>query len=146
MTAPVTLHGYHRSIYAWAALLALGIAAALAAGVGLGGDPFLLNLAGYTCGFAIFALSVNVMLGGLGEVPLGHCMFYGIGAYAPAMAMNHAGLPYEAGAVIGMVVAALIADGHDVNELCGPGRRHGRGVTAGAPCTPRACRPCPRAP
>ena len=23
MTAPVTLHGYHRSIYAWAALLAL---------------------------------------------------------------------------------------------------------------------------
>ncbi|MBR29330.1 MAG: branched-chain amino acid ABC transporter permease [Rhodobacteraceae bacterium] len=92
-----------------AALLALGIAAALAAGFGLGGDPFLLNLAGYTCGFAIFALSVNVMLGGLGEVPLGHCMFYGIGAYAPAMAMNHAGLPYEAGAVIGMVVAALIA-------------------------------------
>ena len=28
------------------------------------------------------------------------------------------------------IVAALIADGHDVNELCGPGRRHGRGVTA----------------
>ena len=28
------------------------------------------------------------------------------------------------------IVVALIADGHDVNELCGPGRRHGRGVTA----------------
>ena len=28
------------------------------------------------------------------------------------------------------IVAALIADGHDVNELCGPGRRHGHGVTA----------------
>ena len=28
------------------------------------------------------------------------------------------------------IVASLIADGHDVNELCGPGRRHGRGVTA----------------
>lgn len=89
-------------------LLALGIALILAVGLGLD-SPFLLNLAGYTCAFALFALSVNVMLGGIGEVPLGHCMFFGIGAYVPAIAMQHAGLPYEVGILIGMVVSALLA-------------------------------------
>ncbi|MBS7701400.1 MULTISPECIES: branched-chain amino acid ABC transporter permease [unclassified Chelatococcus] len=72
-------------------------------------SPFLLNLAAYTCGFALFALSVNIILGGVGEVPLGHCMFFGIGAYAPAIAMNNAGLPYELGIAMGMVVAAVAA-------------------------------------
>lgn len=91
-----------------AALLVLAIAIILAVGLGLD-SPFLLNLAGYTCGFALFALSVNIMLGGIGEVPLGHCMFFGIGAYAPAIAMQHAGLPYEAGILIGMGVSALVA-------------------------------------
>ena len=91
-----------------AALLMLAIAIILAVGLGLD-SPFLLNLAGYTCGFALFALSVNIMLGGIGEVPLGHCMFFGIGAYAPAIAMQHAGLPYEAGILIGMGVSALVA-------------------------------------
>src|SRR6516225_5042300 len=82
----------------WKRLLLSGLVVALVLGVGLGADsPFLLNLAGYTCGFALFALSVNVMLGGIGEVPLGHCMFFGIGAYAPAIAINHLGMPYEAG-------------------------------------------------
>jgi branched-chain amino acid transport system permease protein len=94
----------------WKRLLLSGLVVALVLGVGLGADsPFLLNLAGYTCGFALFALSVNVMLGGIGEVPLGHCMFFGIGAYAPAIAINHLGMPYEAGILIGMGVSALVA-------------------------------------
>lgn len=90
------------------ALFGLGVALVLGIGVGID-SPFLLNLAGYTCSFALFALSINIMLGGIGEVPLGHCMFFGIGAYAPAIVMNHAGLPYEAGIVIGMISSALLA-------------------------------------
>ncbi len=90
----------------------LGLAAALILGLGLGLDsPFLLNLGGYTCSFAIFALSVNVMLGGIGEVPLGQCMFYGIGGYAPAILMTHAELPFELGVLAGMVAAAVLAVG-----------------------------------
>lgn len=90
-------------------VLLLGLVVAAILAIGLGSDsPFLLGLAGYTCGFALFALSVNVMLGGIGEVPLGHCMFFGIGAYAPAIATNHLGLPYEAGILIGMAFCALV--------------------------------------
>lgn len=89
-------------------LIGLGVAIILAAGFGIE-SPFLLNIAGYTCAFALFALSVNLMLGGIGEVPLGHCMFYGVGAYVPAIAMHHAGLPYEVGILLGMAISALAA-------------------------------------
>lgn len=91
-------------------ILLVALALLVIAGTGLVLDsPFLLNLAGYTCSFALFALSVNMILGGIGEVPLGHCMFFGIGAYMPAIAMNSWGLPYEAGILLGMAAAALVA-------------------------------------
>lgn len=78
--------------------------------IGLGlQNTFWLNLSAYTCGFALFALSVNIMLGGVGEVPLGQSMFFGIGAYAPAVMINNFGLPYEVGIVIGMMVSAAVA-------------------------------------
>ena len=56
-------------------------------------NPFVVTLAGYTSAFALFALSINVMLGGLGEVPLGQCVFFGLGAYAAAIGMKSFGLP-----------------------------------------------------
>ena len=91
-------------------IVLLLLAAALILGVGLGvQNPFLLNLSGYTCAFALFALSVNIMLGGVGEVPLGHCLFFGVGAYAVAISMNLLGLPFELGVLLGMAVAAVLA-------------------------------------
>lgn len=72
-------------------------------------NPFILNLSGYTCAFALFALSVNMILGGIGEVPLGHCIFFGVGAYVPAIAMTKWGLPFELAVVIGMAMAAFLA-------------------------------------
>jgi len=94
--------------------LGKGVLIVLAAGlilfVGLGlQSTFWLNLAAYTCGFALFALSVNIMLGGVGEVPLGQSMFFGIGAYAPAVMINNFGLPFEFGVLVGMVIAAAAA-------------------------------------
>lgn len=72
-------------------------------------STFLLTLAGYTSAFAIFALSVNVMLGGVGEVPLGQCLFFGIGAYGVGIAMNKLGLSFEIGLLLAMLAAALLA-------------------------------------
>jgi branched-chain amino acid transport system permease protein len=96
--------------FAWRQTALFSVAIALILGVGLGlQSTFLLNLAGYTCGFALFALSVNLMLGGVGEVPLGQSMFFGVGAYAPAITMNNLGLPFEVGILIGMLVASALA-------------------------------------
>lgn len=72
-------------------------------------NPFLLTLAGYASAFAIFALSVNVMLGGLNEVPLGQSLFFGIGAYGAAIAQKTLGLPFATGIALGALVAGLVA-------------------------------------
>ena len=39
--------------------------------------------------WAIFALSLDIVMGYTGLVPLGHTMFYGVGAYAAALVMLH---------------------------------------------------------
>src|SRR5262245_33272565 len=72
-------------------------------------DPFIVTLAGYTCAFALFALSINVILGGVGEVPLGQCLFFGIGSYGAAIGMGKLGLPFEAAVLAGLVVALVLA-------------------------------------
>lgn len=93
-------------------LFLVGLAGLIIAAVAFGTDsPFLLSLAGYTCSFALFALSVNMILGGVGEVPLGQCVFFGVGAYMPAIAMSRWGLSFEVGILLGMAVAALVALG-----------------------------------
>lgn len=91
-------------------LTVIGLWAATIAVFGVAIDsPFLLTLAGYTSAFAIFALSVNVMLGGTGEVPLGQCLFFGVGAYGVGIAMKKFGLSFEMGLTVGMVAAAVLA-------------------------------------
>ena len=70
-------------------------------------DAYVLTLAGYTCAFALFALSINVILGGIGEVPLGQCLFFGIGSYSAAIGMKH-GLPFEVASLVA-IVASLVA-------------------------------------
>src|ERR1700712_2371945 len=72
-------------------------------------SSFLLSLAGYAFAFALFALSIQLMLGGLGEVPLGQSIFYGAGAYAVAMLMLRVGLPYALSTVLAMILAAALA-------------------------------------
>ena len=94
-----------------------GIVLALAAillvlAVGFGvRSTFILSLAGYTCAFALFALSINLMLGGLGEVPLGQCIFFGVGAYGTAMLTIEAGLPFVAAVPVAMAASAVMAVG-----------------------------------
>lgn len=72
-------------------------------------NTFLLTLAGYTSALAIFALSINVMLGGVGEVPLGQSLFFGLGAYAVGIGLQKLGLGYPSAILLGAVCSAVIA-------------------------------------
>lgn len=72
-------------------------------------NVFIITLAGYTCAFALFGLSINIMLGGLGEVPLGQCIFFGIGAYGAGIGMAKLGLPFEVAVVMAMLVSVVAA-------------------------------------
>ena len=72
-------------------------------------DPFIVTLAGYTCAFALFALSINVILGGVGEVPLGQCLFFGVGSYGAAIGMGKLGLPFEVAVLASLVISVVWA-------------------------------------
>lgn len=72
-------------------------------------DPFVVTLAGYTCAFALFALSINIILGGVGEVPLGQCLFFGIGAYGAAIGIGKLGLPFEVAVLMSLVLSVAVA-------------------------------------
>ncbi|MBS80744.1 branched-chain amino acid ABC transporter permease [Variovorax sp.] len=72
-------------------------------------SPFLLMLCGYAFAFSLFALSINILLGGLGEVPLGQSLFFGLGAYAAALLMLRAGWPFPLAALGAMVLAAVVS-------------------------------------
>jgi branched-chain amino acid transport system permease protein len=61
---------------------------------------------------AVLAVSLNLMLGYIGEKSLGHAAFFGIGAYAAAMLSVHFGLTGPLGllaaAILTMACAAII--------------------------------------
>ena len=86
------------------------VAALAIAGFGAAiGNPFILTLSGYTCAFSLFALSLNIMLGWLNEVPLGQCLFFGIGAYGVGIGTVKLGLPYGVAVPLAMAAALLAA-------------------------------------
>lgn len=72
-------------------------------------NTFIVTLAGYTCAFALFALSINIMLGRLEQVPLGKCVFFGIGSYRVGIGMVKFGLSFEMSIVIAMLVSLAAA-------------------------------------
>lgn len=61
--------------------------------------------------FACVALSMNVLIGYLGQLSLGHQAFYGIGAFASALVVSHPalGLPFPVGLAAGLATGALSA-------------------------------------
>ena len=58
--------------------------------------------------WGILVLSLNILLGYSGQVSLGHAAFFGIGAYAAAIAATRYGIPFLLTIPISMVVTALI--------------------------------------
>jgi branched-chain amino acid transport system permease protein len=55
--------------------------------------------------YALLALSLNIIVGYLGELSFGHAAFFGIGAYAAAILTMELGLP----ALLALLAAGLIA-------------------------------------
>jgi len=59
---------------------------------------------------ALFAVSVNMLLGFTGYLSFGHAMFFGTGAYGTAIALHHInGLPLFIAILIGILSAVLLA-------------------------------------
>ncbi len=57
--------------------------------------------------FALLALSLNIILGYLGELSFGHAAFFGIGAYTSALLALGAGMPFWGGLVCAALLAGL---------------------------------------
>ena len=84
------------------------------AGVALLGVPFLfgeyyVNLASQICIFAIFAASINLLLGYGGLPTLGHAAYLGVAAYIPAVMHLKLGLGHWISAPVALFGTTLMA-------------------------------------
>jgi len=85
---------------ALAALAALGLAALLP----FAGDEYTLVLATDVLVFALFAASLQFMMGTGGMASFGHAAYFGLGAYGAAIAFKH-GAPMEAALAVAPLAA-----------------------------------------
>ena len=88
------------------ALLGAVVALLLAALLPLAGDEYALVLATDILVFALFAASLQFMMGTGGLASFGHAAYFGLGAYAAALAVKH-GWPMEA--ALGLAPVAALA-------------------------------------
>ncbi|MDQ7833552.1 MAG: branched-chain amino acid ABC transporter permease [Desulfovibrionaceae bacterium] len=58
---------------------------------------------------ALIALGLNLLLGYAGQISLGHAAFFGLAAYATAVATTRLGLPIPVGMGLGVSLSALVA-------------------------------------
>ena len=58
---------------------------------------------------ALFATSLNLLVGNAGMVSFGHGMFYGLGAYAFALMMQMTELPLPVAAVLAVLFTSVVA-------------------------------------
>ena len=65
---------------------------------------------------ALFATSLNLLVGNTGMVSFGHGMFYGLGAYSFALLMQRTGMPIPAAFVLALAMCAAL--GLVVGAIC----------------------------
>jgi branched-chain amino acid transport system permease protein len=68
-----------------------------------------LNVLSRVVVFAIFALSINVLVGYTGQVSLGHNAFIGMGAFGSAYTISELGAPWSASLVVAATTGAIAA-------------------------------------
>jgi branched-chain amino acid transport system permease protein len=71
------------------------------------GNPYYLFVANTILIFAMLSVGLQLVLGFGGILQLGYAGFFGLGAYASAIAMTRLGLPFLAGIAAAIVVAVL---------------------------------------
>lgn len=84
----------------------LGGVAALALLPALAGD-YLLAIASEILIFALFAASLQLLMGVAGIISFGHAAYFGLGAYGAALAVKHLGWPMEGALFAAPVLAAV---------------------------------------
>lgn len=84
------------------AVLAVAILAPLAVR-----DQYLLHIGVMIVFSVMLATSFNLIVGYVGEFPLGHTAFLGIGAYTAALLSTSLGMPFVVNVVMGCVMAAV---------------------------------------
>lgn len=72
-------------------------------------SPAFLDFGIRLASMALFATSLNLLVGGAGMVSFGHGLFYGLGAYAFALLMQRTAMPLWAAALATMAIAAVTA-------------------------------------
>lgn len=96
-----------RGIVARVVVIVAIVAAALAVPVGV--PPVYEPIVARAVVYAIIALSMNVLIGYVGQISLGHHAFVGLGAFAAGIAMGEAGLPFVAALAVAGGIGALAA-------------------------------------
>lgn len=104
MLSPVRSIGVTR----WLAILLLLLALIFAIVAKSLGDTFYLRLATEALIFGGLALSVDLLLGCTGLLPLGQALFFGLGAYASALALKSWGDSFWIALLTGTVVSTLV--------------------------------------
>jgi ABC-type branched-subunit amino acid transport system permease subunit/ABC-type branched-subunit amino acid transport system ATPase component len=89
-------------------LMPLLLAAAIAAPL-LGISDYYTHLLMLMVIFAIFAMSLDILMGYGGLPSLGHAAFFGLGAYGVGIAMVKLGLPWWEGVLLGLVASVATA-------------------------------------
>jgi branched-chain amino acid transport system permease protein len=87
-------------------LVVLGVAALLAL-VPLVGDAYVLKVGIEILVFALFAFSLQLLIGVGGLVSFGHAAYFGLGAYGAALAVKWLGAPMEAALPLAPLFAGL---------------------------------------
>lgn len=84
-------------IFLFVAILPLGIT-----------NPYFYHVVIMAGIFAMMALSLNLILGYVGQFPLGHQVFFGLGAYTAALISSHAGANFIITMVSAIAVCGLV--------------------------------------
>lgn len=93
-------HSPLTKLFAFFALLIL-------AALPLVGDAYVLKVGTEILIFALFAFSLQLLIGVGGIVSFGHAAFFGLGAYGAALAVKWANLPMEGALPMGLLLAAI---------------------------------------
>lgn len=71
------------------------------------GDDYVLKVGTEVLIFALFAFSLQLLIGVGGIVSFGHAAFFGLGAYGAALAVKWTNLPMEGALPMGLLLAAI---------------------------------------
>jgi len=95
-----------RPLLQWQRLALAGLLAGLVL-VPMAVEQFTLKLLIEVFVFALFAFSLNFMMGVGGMVSFGHAAYFGLGAYGAALVLHHLNVPMEGALLIAPVAAGL---------------------------------------